>query len=132
MHDGKALQSGTSHYFGDGFARAFDITFQGRDNKPQYPHQTSWGMSTRIIGAIDLAGHGYKQPIAALHELDAPDGKTAVDVQRCGGPAGTVKLDRVDTDIILHGKDRSILLGNLSLGVFTCGLRFCHGGFLLF
>lgn len=52
MHDGKALQSGTSHYFGDGFARAFDITFQGRDNKPQYPHQTSWGVSTRIIGAI--------------------------------------------------------------------------------
>ncbi|MBS4785545.1 MAG: proline--tRNA ligase, partial [Clostridiales bacterium] len=57
MHDGKALQSGTSHYFGDGFARAFDITFQGRDNKPQYPHQTSWGMSTRIIGAIIMT-HG--------------------------------------------------------------------------
>ena len=67
-----------------------------------------------------------------LIAADAPDGKTAVDVQRCGGPAGTVKLERVDTDIILHGKDRSILLGNLSLGVFTCGLRFCHGGFLLF
>ena len=57
MHDGKALQSGTSHYFGDGFARAFDITFQGRDNKPQYPHQTSWGMSTRIIGGIIMT-HG--------------------------------------------------------------------------
>ena len=57
MHDGKALQSGTSHYFGDGFAKAFDITFQGRDNKPQYPHQTSWGMSTRIIGAIIMT-HG--------------------------------------------------------------------------
>ncbi|MEG1848986.1 MAG: proline--tRNA ligase [Oscillospiraceae bacterium] len=57
MHDGKALQSATSHYFGDGFARAFEITFQGRDNKPQYPHQTSWGMSTRIIGAIIMT-HG--------------------------------------------------------------------------
>ena len=57
MHDGKALQSGTSHYSGDGFARAFDIPFQGRDNKPQYPHQTSWGMSTRIIGAIIMT-HG--------------------------------------------------------------------------
>ncbi|MBR6736044.1 MAG: proline--tRNA ligase, partial [Oscillospiraceae bacterium] len=57
MHDGKALQSGTSHYFGDGFAKAFDITFQGRDNKQQYPHQTSWGMSTRIIGAIIMT-HG--------------------------------------------------------------------------
>ena len=57
MHDGKALQSGTSHYFGDGFARAFDIQFTGRDNTLQYPHQTSWGMSTRIIGAIIMT-HG--------------------------------------------------------------------------
>ena len=57
MHDGKALQSGTSHYFGDGFARAFDITFTGRDNTLQYPHQTSWGLSTRIIGAIIMT-HG--------------------------------------------------------------------------
>ena len=44
MHDGKALQSGTSHYFGDGFARAFEITYTDKENKPQYPHQTSWGM----------------------------------------------------------------------------------------
>jgi len=57
MHDGKALQSGTSHYFGDGFARAFDIQFTGRDNTLQYPFQTSWGMSTRIIGAIIMT-HG--------------------------------------------------------------------------
>ncbi len=57
MHDGKALQSGTSHYFGDGFARAFDIQFTGRDNKLAYPHQTSWGLSTRIIGAIIMT-HG--------------------------------------------------------------------------
>jgi prolyl-tRNA synthetase len=57
MHDGKALQSGTSHYFGDGFARAFDICFTGRNNTMEYPHQTSWGMSTRIIGAIIMV-HG--------------------------------------------------------------------------
>ena len=57
MHDGKALQSGTSHYFGDGFARAFDIQFTDRANQQQYPHQTSWGMSTRIIGAIIMT-HG--------------------------------------------------------------------------
>ena len=57
MHDGKSLQSGTSHYFGDGFARAFDIQFTGRNNTLQYPHQTSWGMSTRIIGAIIMT-HG--------------------------------------------------------------------------
>jgi prolyl-tRNA synthetase len=57
MHDGKALQSGTSHYFGDGFARAFNITFQSRENTQLYPHQTSWGLSTRIIGAIIMT-HG--------------------------------------------------------------------------
>ncbi len=57
MHDRKALQSGTSHYFGDGFARAFDITFTDKENKQAYPHQTSWGLSTRIIGGIIMT-HG--------------------------------------------------------------------------
>ncbi|MBQ7549469.1 MAG: proline--tRNA ligase [Clostridia bacterium] len=57
MHDGKALQSGTSHYFGDGFAKAFDIQFSGKDNLQHFPFQTSWGMSTRIIGAIIMT-HG--------------------------------------------------------------------------
>ena len=57
MHNGVALQGGTSHYFGDGFARAFDITYTDRDNKICYPHQTSWGVSTRMIGAIIMT-HG--------------------------------------------------------------------------
>lgn len=57
MKDGKALQSGTSHYFGDKFSRAYDVTFTGRDNTLQYPFQTSWGSSTRMIGAIIMA-HG--------------------------------------------------------------------------
>ena len=57
MHDGKALQSGTSHNFGDGFAHAFDIQYTDKDNKLQYVHQTSWGMSTRIIGAVIMV-HG--------------------------------------------------------------------------
>ena len=57
MHDHKALQSGTSHYFGDGFARAFDISFSDKENKLAYPHQTSWGLSTRIIGGIIMT-HG--------------------------------------------------------------------------
>ena len=57
MHNGVALQGGTSHYFGDGFARAFDITFTGRDNQVRYPFQTSWGVSTRSIGAIIMT-HG--------------------------------------------------------------------------
>ena len=57
MHDGKALQSGTSHNFGDGFARAFGIQYTDTDNTLKYVHQTSWGMSTRMIGAIIMV-HG--------------------------------------------------------------------------
>lgn len=52
MHDGKALQTGTSHNFGDGFAKAFDIRYSDKNNQLQYVHQTSWGVSTRLIGAL--------------------------------------------------------------------------------
>ena len=57
MHDGKALQAGTSHYFGDGFAKAFDIEYTDKENKRVHPHQTSWGVTTRLIGAIIMT-HG--------------------------------------------------------------------------
>ena len=57
MHDRKALQSGTSHYFGDGFAKQFDIKFTDKDNQLKHPFQTSWGLSTRIIGGIIMT-HG--------------------------------------------------------------------------
>lgn len=57
MHDGKALQAGTSHNFGSGFAEAFDITYLDKEGKSQYVHQTSWGLSTRIMGALIMV-HG--------------------------------------------------------------------------
>lgn len=57
MHDGKALQAGTSHNFGNGFAKAFDIMYTDKENKKVYPHQTSWGVSTRLIGGIIMT-HG--------------------------------------------------------------------------
>ena len=57
MHDGKALQAGTSHYFGTGFAEAFDITYLDKEGKSQFVHQTSWGVSTRIMGALIMV-HG--------------------------------------------------------------------------
>ena len=57
MKDGKALQSGTSHYFGDKFSKAYDVTFTGRDNQLHHPFQTSWGVSTRLVGAIIMT-HG--------------------------------------------------------------------------
>ena len=57
MHDGKALQSGTTHYFGQGFAEAFGVKYLDKDGKIKFPHQTSWGVSTRLIGAIIMV-HG--------------------------------------------------------------------------
>ncbi len=74
MPDGKALQSGTTHYFGQGFSKAFGISFQGRDGKLENPYQTSWGVSTRLLGAIIMV-HGddnglvlppYVAPIQAV------------------------------------------------------------------
>ena len=57
MHDGRALQSATSHYFGQNFTKPFDIKFQNREGKDEYAYQTSWGATTRLIGAIIMA-HG--------------------------------------------------------------------------
>ena len=70
MHDGKALQSGTSHNFGDGFAKAFGIQFADKDNTLKYVHQTSWGMTTRMIGAIIMV-HGDNSGLV-LPPLVAP------------------------------------------------------------
>ena len=63
MHDGKSLQAATSHYFGDGFARAFDITYTTKENKLAYPFQTSWGCTTRMIGGIIMT-HGDDNGLA--------------------------------------------------------------------
>ena len=63
MHDGKALQAATSHNFGDGFAKAFGIQFQNRENKLEAPYETSWGMTTRTIGAIIMT-HGDDNGLA--------------------------------------------------------------------
>lgn len=63
MHDGKALQAATSHYFGNGFAKAYDITFQNKENQLENPYETSWGMTTRTIGAIIMT-HGDDNGLA--------------------------------------------------------------------
>ena len=57
MRDGKALQAATSHYLGQGFARTFDVRYTGRDGSEQYPYATSWGATTRLVGAVVMA-HG--------------------------------------------------------------------------
>ncbi|MCR5185535.1 MAG: proline--tRNA ligase [Clostridia bacterium] len=77
MHDGRALQSGTSHYFGQKFSKPFNIKFQNRDGKEEYVYQTSWGISTRFIGAIIMAhgdNRGLKLPprVAPIQAVIVP------------------------------------------------------------
>lgn len=76
-YDGKALQSGTSHYFGQNFTKPFDVKFQNRDGKQEYAYQTSWGISTRLIGAIIMAhgdNRGLKLPprVAPIQTVIVP------------------------------------------------------------
>lgn len=80
MHDGKALQSGTSHNFGDGFAKAFDIQYAAKDNTLQYVHQTSWGMTTRMIGAIIMV-HGDDNGLVLTPRI-APTQVVIVPIQQ--------------------------------------------------
>ncbi len=80
MHDGKALQSGTSHNFGDGFAKAFDIQYTDKDNTLKYVHQTSWGMTTRLIGAVIMV-HGDNNGLV-LPPLLAPTQVMIVPIQQ--------------------------------------------------
>lgn len=85
MYNGIALQSGTSHYFGDNFARAFNMTFMDKDNKEKYMYQTSWGMTTRIIGAMIMThsdDHGLVLPpnIAPTKVTFIPIGKNNTEV----------------------------------------------------
>ena len=85
MYNGVALQSGTSHYFGDGFARAFNMKFMDKDNTEKYMFQTSWGMTTRIIGAMIMThsdDHGLVLPpnIAPIKVSIIPIGKNNTEV----------------------------------------------------
>ena len=85
MHDHKALQSGTSHYFGTGFAEQFNITFTDRENKQQHPHQTSWGMSTRIIGGVIMThgdDSGLVLPPRIAPEFDGETGVYLMDTDK--------------------------------------------------
>ena len=80
MHDGKALQSGTSHNFGDGFAQAFGVQFTDKDNQLKHVHQTSWGVTTRLIGAIIMV-HGDNNGLK-LPPMVAPTQVMIVPIQQ--------------------------------------------------
>ncbi|MCQ2505935.1 MAG: proline--tRNA ligase [Lachnospiraceae bacterium] len=109
MHDGKALQSGTSHNFGDGFAHAFDIKYTDKNNKLQYVHQTSWGVSTRIIGAIIMV-HGDNNGLV-LPPMVAPTQVVIVPIrQQAEGvleTAAKIKTSLSDLRVKLDDSDRS-------------------------
>ncbi len=108
MHDGKALQSGTSHNFGNGFAKAFDIQYTDNENHLQYAYQTSWGMTTRLIGAIIMV-HGDNEGLVLPPKV-APTQVMVIPIQQkkdgvldkaneiCGrlGRVARTKLDSSD------------------------------------
>ena len=91
MKDGKALQSGTSHYFGDKFSRAYDVTFTGRDNKLQYPFQTSWGASTRLIGAVIMTHGDDNGLVLPPGYRPDPGGGHPGGPAQGGGPGGRLR-----------------------------------------
>lgn len=109
MHDGKALQSGTSHNFGDGFAHAFDIQYTNKDNKLEYVHQTSWGVSTRLIGAIIMV-HGDNEGLVLPPNI-APIQVALIPIaqhkdgvlEKCSEVKETLK----DFTVILDDSDKS-------------------------
>ena len=105
MYNGVALQSATSHYFGDGFARAFNMKFMDRDNKEKYMFQTSWGMTTRIIGAMIMThsdDHGLVLPpnIAPTKVTIIPIGKNNTEVlDRSYEIAKALKLEGITCSV---------------------------------
>ncbi len=119
MHDGKALQSGTSHNFGDGFAKAFEIQYTDKDNKLQYVHQTSWGVTTRLIGAIIMVhgdDSGLKLPprVAPVQVQIIPIRQKAEGVLEASRDIAD-RLSRVAVDFAADGSDSDIKTGIRSL-----------------
>ena len=98
MQDGKALQSGTSHFLGQNFAKSFDVTYLTKDNKPEYVWATSWGVSTRLIGALIMThsdDNGLVLPpkLAPLQVVIIPIGKGADQMQAISDKLAPVIAD---------------------------------------
>jgi len=112
MQDGKALQAGTSHFLGQNFAKAFDVQFLNKENKQEYVWATSWGVSTRLIGALIMAhsdDQGLIMPpkIAPIQVVIIPvykgeaskeivDSKAAIIIQSLKALGISVKYDNID------------------------------------
>ncbi len=111
MQDGKALQSGTSHFLGQNFGKAFDVTFLNKENKPEYAWATSWGVSTRLMGALIMTHSDDNGlvlppalapiqvvivPIGKNDQMPALDAKAESIVQRLRSMGVSVKYDNAD------------------------------------
>ncbi len=148
MHDGKALQAGTSHYFGDGFAKAFDITYTNKENKKVNPFQTSWGVTTRLIGAVimthgDNRGLVLPPAVAPIQAVIVPVAQHKEGVlERCSalrdelvGAGIRVKLDDSDmsagwkfSEYEMKGVPVRIELGPRDIEAGNCVIVTRHNG----
>ncbi|MEE1198896.1 MAG: proline--tRNA ligase [Acutalibacteraceae bacterium] len=117
MHDGKALQSATSHYFGDGFARAFGIQYTDKENKLTYPFQTSWGCTTRLIGAVIMT-HGDDSGLV-LPPAIAP-------IQLVVIPIATHKAGVTEKATEVYEKVNEICRAKIDLGEQSPGWKFAE------
>jgi prolyl-tRNA synthetase len=102
MRDGKALQAATSHYLGQGFARAFDVRYTGRDGSEQYPHATSWGASTRLVGGVVMT-HGDDRGLR-LPPRVAPQQVVIVPIFRDDDRAGVLQTAAAARRRSSHGR----------------------------
>lgn len=111
MQDGKALQSGTSHFLGQNFGKAFDVTFLNKENKPEYAWATSWGVSTRLMGALIMTHSDDNGlvlppalapiqvviiPIGKNDQMPALDARAETIVQKLRSMGVSVKYDNAD------------------------------------
>ena len=121
MHDGRALQGGTSHYFGQNFTKSFDVKFQNRKGEQEYAYQTSWGISTRLIGAVIMA-HGDERGLKLPPKV-APIQVVIVPIaQQKGNVKEEYKLhiyghslDETDEDILRYIIGKTDEQGRLNL-----------------
>lgn len=115
MHDGKALQSATSHYFGDGFAKAFNIQYADKDNKLNNPFQTSWGCTTRLIGAVIMT-HGDNDGLV-LPPAIAP-------IQTVVIPIASHKEGVIEKSTELYERIKNVCRAKIDLSDQTPGWKF--------
>jgi len=105
MQDGKALQAGTSHFLGQNFAKAFDVTFQDKDNKRDFVWATSWGVSTRLVGALVMA-HSDDEGLVLPPKL-APVQVVIIPIY-AKDPESRAKIDEIASNLIRELKQQHV------------------------